>query len=168
MIANHRSQGLVPGAIVMASAIVACTTPASHQPPQQPQLVQATGVPKRLAPPEHLPETARALLRGRMASHTNDMSALMSAIMTLDYPRIGDRAAAIAADERFARPLTGDATELASALPEKFFLYQDNLRLEARTLAEAAGRQHAFDVADSYGRLSQVCVRCHASYRAGK
>ena len=62
------------------------------------------------------------LLRGRMASHANDMSALMSAIMVLDYPRIGDRAEAIAADERFARPFTGDATELASALPEKFFL----------------------------------------------
>ena len=71
-------------------------------------------------------------------------------------------------DVSLARPLTGDATELASALPEKFFLYQDDLRLEAKTLAEAAGRQHAFDVAESYGRLSQVCVRCHASYRTGR
>ena len=168
MIAIHRSHGFRSLVFCGAAAIAACATPPSHQPPQQPQLAQATEVPKRLAPPEHLPQTARELLRGRMASHANDMSALMSAIMTLDYPRIGDRAAAIVADERFARPLTGDATELASALPEKFFLYQDNLRLEAKTLVEAAGRQHAFDVADSYGRLSQVCVRCHASYRAGR
>jgi len=168
MIAIHRSQGFLRAAMLVASGIVACAAPPSRQPPQQPQLVQATTVPSRLRPPEQLPETARALLRGRMASHANDMSALMSAIMILDYPRIGDRAEAIAQDERFARPLTGDATELASALPEKFFLYQDNLRLEAKVLAEAAGRAHAIDVADSYGRLSQVCVRCHASYRAGR
>jgi len=168
MIAIDRSQRFLRVAMLLSSAIAACATPPSRQPPQQPQLAQATTVPPRLAPPEHLPETARVLLRGRMASHANDMSALMSAIMVLDYPRIGDRAEAIAADERFARPLTADATELASALPEKFFLYQDNLRLEAKVLADAAGRAHAFDVADSYGRLSQVCVRCHASYRAGR
>jgi len=168
MFAIRRSQGFLRVAMLLSSALAACATPPSRQPPQQPQLAQATTVPPRLAPPEHLPETARVLLRGRMASHANDMSALMSAIMVLDYPRIGDRAEAIAADERFARPLTADATELASALPEKFFLYQDNLRLEAKVLADAAGRAHAFDVADSYGRLSQVCVRCHASYRAGR
>ena len=168
MIAIRRSRGLLGVAMLVSSAIAACATPPSHQPPQQPQLAQATSVPPRLAPPEHLPQTARVLLRGRMASHADDMTALMSAIMVLDYPRIGDRAEAIAADERFARPLTGDATELASALPEKFFLYQDNLRLEAKTLADAAGRAHALDVADSYGRLSQVCVRCHAAYRAGR
>jgi len=67
-----------------------------------------------------------------------------------------------------SRPLANDASELNSALPEKFFLYQDNLRLEAKTLGEAASRQQPFDVADSYGRLSQVCVRCHAAYRTGK
>jgi hypothetical protein len=103
-----------------------------------------------------------------MASHARDMSGLVSDIMLLHYERIQDGAQRIADDASLSRPLTSDASELNSALPEKFFLYQENLRLEARTLAEAAGRRRAFDVANSYGRLSQVCVRCHATYRAGR
>ena len=64
-----------------AAAVAACATPPSYQPPQQPQLAQATSAPPRLRPPEQLPETARVLLRGRMAAHANDMGALMSAII---------------------------------------------------------------------------------------
>jgi hypothetical protein len=103
-----------------------------------------------------------------MASHARDMEDLMSAIMILRYEQISADALRIAGDASLSRPLSEDATELNSALPEKFFLYQDNLRLEAKTLSEAAGRLSAFDVSDSYGRLSQVCVRCHATYRAGR
>lgn len=108
------------------------------------------------------------MLKQRMASHARDMNDLMSAIMILNYDEIRAGSLRIANDGSLSRPLENDASELNSALPEKFFLYQDNLRLEAKTLAEAAGREHAFDVADSYGRLSQVCVRCHATYRQGK
>jgi len=96
------------------------------------------------------------------------MSALVSDIMLLRYDEVRAGAERIAADASLSRPLANDASELNSALPEKFFLYQDNLRLEAKTLGEAASRQQPFDVADSYGRLSQVCVRCHAAYRTGK
>ena len=150
----------------LSIALVSC----AGQPPltpQQAQLAQAVSAPPRLRPPEPLSETARMLLRTRMASHARDMGALNSAIMLLHYPEIDEGARRIAGDASLSRPLSADATELNSALPEKFFLYQDELRLEAKTLAEAAGRQHAFDVADSYGRLSQACVRCHATYRAG-
>jgi cytochrome c556 len=144
------------------------TTAPAAQPPQQKQLTQAVSPPERLRPAEPLSDIARALLRERMASHSRDMGELVSDIMVLRYDQIRAGAQRIAADANFSRPLSADASELNSALPEKFFLYQDDLRLEARTLAEAAGRQHPFDVADSYGRLSQVCVRCHATYRAGR
>lgn len=160
---------------VLASALLssvvlsaACATPAHNQPPQQAQLTQAVSVPDRLRPPEHLSDGARAILKERMASHARNMGGLMSAIMILQYDEIRAGARRIVDDGSLSRPLANDATELNSALPEKFFLYQDDLRLEARTLAEAAGRQHPFDVADSYGRLSQVCVRCHATYRQGR
>lgn len=103
-----------------------------------------------------------------MAAHARDMGSLVSEIMLLHYDQIQDGAQRIAGDASLSRPLANDASELNSALPEKFFLYQEDLRLEARTLAGAAGRQHPFDVADSYGRLSQVCVRCHATCRAGR
>ena len=151
--------------IVLAAA---CAAPQRNQPPQEAQLVQAVSPPVRLQPPEKLSDTARVLLRGRMAAHARDMSGLVSAIMLLRYDDIADGATRIAGDASLSRPLSEDATELNSALPEKFFLYQDDLRLEAKTLAESAHRQQAYDVADAYGRLSQVCVRCHAAYRQGR
>ena len=90
--------------------------------------------PSRLQPPEHLSEAAQAILRDRMASHRRDMSGLVSDIMLLRYPEIQDGARRIAGDANLSRPLSNDASELNSALPEKFFLYQEYLRLEARTL----------------------------------
>ena len=61
--------------------------------------------------------------------------------------------------------ISGDATELASALPATFFDLQDELRAQARTLGDAAEEQNPFHVANAYGRLSETCVRCHATYR---
>ncbi len=155
-----------PGALfTIAMVTAACAAPSHNQPPQQTEFAQAVAPPQRLAPGATLPAVARENLRARMAFHARDMNALVSDIMLLRYDEISDRAQRIASDASLSRPLTNDATELNSFFPEKFFLYQDNVRLEAKTLAEAAGRQSAFDVADSYGRLSQVCVRCHAAYR---
>jgi hypothetical protein len=155
-------------AFCVSATLACCAGQQRSQPVQRQQLAEAVSVPKRLRPPESLSETARALLKARMVGHAHDMGELMTAIVVLQYPEIRDGALRIAGGANLSRPLSDDASELNSALPEKFFLYQDNLRLEARTLAEAAGRENPFDVADSYGRLSQVCVRCHATYRAGR
>jgi hypothetical protein len=155
----------VGGVLLLA---VSCAATAPNQPAQQTQLVAAVSAPVRLRPPEQLSGTARTILRARMSSHTRDMRTLVSAIMALHYPEIHEGALRIVGDASLSRPLSNDASELNSALPEKFFLYQDSLRLEAKTLAESAERQNPFDVADSYGRLSQVCVRCHATYRTGR
>ena len=154
--------------LMIALLAAACAAPSRNQPPQQTQFAQAVAPPERLRPAESLPKAAREDLRVRMAFHARDMNALVSDIMLLRYDEIRDRAKRIASDASLSRPLTNDATELNSAFPEKFFLYQDNLRLEAKTLAESAGRESAFDIADSYGRLSQVCVRCHAAYRGAR
>jgi hypothetical protein len=141
---------------------------AAGEPPQAPQLAAAVTPPPRLAPPEYLPENARAILRTIMAAHAHNMGDLVSAIMVLDYDRIVAGAEAVASDATLARPLTGDATELNALLPEKFFWTQDQLRRQARDLADAARARSAFQVASAYGRLSEVCVNCHAVYRAGK
>ena len=154
--------------LMIALLAAACAAPSRNQPPQQTQFAQAVAPPARLRPAESLPKAARENLRVSMAFHARDMNALVSDIMLLRYDEIRDRAKRIASDASLSRPLTNDATELNSAFPEKFFLYQDNLRLEAKTLAESAGRESAFDIADSYGRLSQVCVRCHAAYRGAR
>jgi cytochrome c556 len=152
-----------------AAALAACASqPSRSEPPQQAQLTRAVSPPARLEPPASIPAPARAVLQTRMASHARDMGDLMTAIMVLDYPRIRTGAEGIAADAGLARPLTGDATELNSMLPEAFFQHQDALRAEARALAAAAEKQSALAVADSYGRLSETCVRCHAAYREGR
>ena len=67
-----------------------------------------------------------------------------------------------------SRPITGDATELNSALPESFFERQDALRTEARALARDAQAQDARRVAADYGHLSEACVRCHADFRPSR
>jgi hypothetical protein len=155
--------------VALGASLGACASqPDRNQPPQQAQLVQAVSPPSRLEPPEYLSGTARAVLRTRMASHARDMGDLMSAIMVLQYDRIRERSEAIAGDANFARPLTGDAAELNSALPEKFFQLQDELRTRARVLTRAAEERNAFAVADSYENVSGTCVRCHAVYRQGR
>ena len=151
------AQGLLAGA---------CAAPPA--PPQRQQLAAAVAPGPRLEPKQPLPGAAREMLRSRMADHTRDMSNLVSAIMVLDYPAIHTRAQAVAADANLSRPLAGDATELNSSLPDEFFAYQDELRANARLLAAAAERLDALAVADAYGRVSQSCVKCHASYRGGR
>ena len=137
-------------------------------PPQQNQLASALSSPERSGPPVYLPATARELLRARMANHTRDMSELVSAIMVLDYPLIESRARGISDDVTFSRPLTGDATELNSALPESFFDRQTALHADARALADHAHARDARRVAADYGHLAESCVSCHADFRPGR
>lgn len=157
---------LALGVLLGAGLLSACashTTP--NQPAQQAQLANAIAAPDRTKPPEPLSPAAREILKKRMASHARDMADLVSAIMLLDYPRIAGRANSIASDVNLSRPISQDATELNSSLPEKFFVYQDNLRAGARSLAAAAGDLDPYRVAAEYGRLSEGCVRCHADFR---
>jgi cytochrome c556 len=153
----------VSGLAVLLS--VACAGPSTNQPPQQAQLAQAISTPDRRDPPEPLSPAAREILKTRMASHARDMGQLVSAIMLLDYASIAQHGDAIAADVNLSRPLTGDATELNSSLPEKFFIRQDNLKAGARALSAAAQALDPNQVAAAYGRLSEGCVRCHSDYR---
>ncbi|MES1204711.1 MAG: hypothetical protein ABUS79_02125 [Pseudomonadota bacterium] len=145
---------------------LACATPVAYQPPQQVQRERAVATPKRKDAVEPLSPAVRAILKRRMVAHSRDMGDLVSAIMILDYPRIAERADGIVADLSLSRPVTQDATELNSSLPEKFYVHQDQIRIEAKGLSEAAKALDAYGVAEQYGRLSEGCVRCHADYRS--
>jgi cytochrome c556 len=163
---RHPNRFVLPfAALPLVAACAAGQTTPGGQPPQQAQLAQAIAAPERAAPPEPLSPAAREILKLRMASHARDMGDLVSAIMVLDYPRIAQRAESIAADVNLSRPISGDATELNSSLPEKFFVRQDGLRAGARSLASAARDLDPYRVAAEYGRLSEGCVRCHADFR---
>jgi len=155
---------LVLGLSVFAAG---CAGKGTQDPAQQVQLTRAVSPPKRLEAPDYLPEAARAVLRTMMASHSQDMGDLMTAIMVLDYPRIRERADGIAGDAALSRPLSHEASELNALLPEEFFRQQDAMRAQARVLSDAATRQSPYGVADAYGKLSEACVRCHYVYRKG-
>ncbi|MCS6912005.1 MAG: hypothetical protein RMK29_00900 [Myxococcales bacterium] len=119
----------------------------------------------RLLPqPAHLDATARALLRQRMARHGADMNELVAAVVLADLDEAQRRARSIAEDANLARPLSGDATELNSALPQAFFRFQDELRARARDLAAAAARRDAQATAAAFGQVASACVGCHLAY----
>jgi cytochrome c556 len=164
--ADRFSSQLLALLLVPTGLAGACAAHSAQEAPaQQAQLAQAVSSPARSGPPQYLSEVARGVLKSRMASHTRDMSELVSAIMILDYPRIEVDGTRIAEDVSLSRPLTNDATELNAAFPEMFFLRQDDLRTQARTLAGAAHALDAYRVAAAYGRVSEACVRCHADFR---
>src|SRR4051812_23271826 len=105
----------------VATLLLGCAS--STAPRQEAELTRAVSAPERLGPPESLSPMAQEVLQRRMASHSRDMGALVSAIMALHYPEIRERAETIADDASLSRPLTGDATELNTLLPEKFFAH---------------------------------------------
>jgi hypothetical protein len=129
------------------------------------QLTAAVTPPDREGPPAPLSGPARALLKDRMASHAQDMSQLVSAIMLLQYSEIITRGDKIAGDVNLGRPTSNDATELNASIPEKFFVRQDDLKAAAHNLATAGRTANPYLVAEAYGKLSENCVRCHADYR---
>ena len=138
---------------------------AADQPPRRTQLAEAISTSDRREPPEPLSRAAQVFLRERMTAHSRDMSQLVSAIMLLEYPNIATRADRIVGDANLSRPTTGDARELSASLPEKFFIRQDDLKIAAHLLGDAARALEPYRVADAYGKLSEACVRCHADYR---
>jgi hypothetical protein len=160
---NRATIGFLGLATLLAAACA--DQSARNQPPQRAQLAQAIATPPRRDPPEPLSPLAKAALKTRMASHARDMNQLVSAIMVLNYPDIAQRATGIAGDANLSRPLSRDASELNSSLPEKFFVRQDDLRTAARALFAAASALDPYRVADAYGKVSEGCVRCHADYR---
>jgi cytochrome c556 len=92
------------------------------------------------------------------------MTELVWAVVLLDHASTATLANAIAAEPRFRRPLTGDATELNSALPPRFFTLQDELLTRARELEVAARSRDAARIARGYGALATSCVACHDAY----
>lgn len=93
------------------------------------------------------------------------MSQLVAGIMLLEYSDIITRADKIASDVNLSRPISNDATELNASIPERFFVRQDDLKTAALALATAGRTANPYQVAQAYGRLSEMCVRCHADYR---
>src|ERR1700690_82201 len=121
--------------------------------------------PPELGAPEHIPPAARAVIRSRMQRHGEQLGALVSRVVLLDYEGVARTAGEIYDEPTLARPLTGD--ELNGVLPERFFVLQDDLRTEARRLVTAAARRDSGQVAGELGVLTKSCIACHDLYLHG-
>jgi cytochrome c553 len=117
-----------------------------------------------LPAPDYLPDAARALLRKKMERHGQDARDLMFAVTLLQYDAARATAQRISSEPRLVRPVPGGEDDLNSLLPERFFVLQEEARTRAQAVATAAEKKDDKALADSYGRLVETCVSCHASY----
>lgn len=121
-------------------------------------------VKKGLVAPSYLSPIARQLLKRRMARHGHDMLTLVQSVLLLDHATTQRLASEFAAEPRLTRPIAGGEDDLNAALPERFFVLQDELRSRALSLAEAAKKTDDAALASRLGELTQTCVSCHSTY----
>jgi hypothetical protein len=119
-----------------------------------------------LPAPDYLPAGARAALRQKMERHGQAMTDLMLGVTLLQYDAASAAAGRIVDEPRFGRPIPGGEgdDELNSLLPERFFTLQDELRSRAQAVRDAARKRDDARLAESFGRLTETCVSCHAVY----
>ncbi|MDY7226252.1 cytochrome c [Hyalangium rubrum] len=117
-----------------------------------------------LPAPDYLPESARGLLRKKMERHGQDARDLMFGVALLQYDVARATALRISAEPRLVRPIAGGEDDLNALLPERFFVLQDEARTRAQAVAAAAEKKDDKALAESYGRLMETCVACHAAY----
>lgn len=118
----------------------------------------------KLGEPDYLSPLARQLLKKKMQRHGADMTALSTSVILLHRDRARLLATDIANEPRLARPIAGGEDDLNTALPERFFVLQDEARVRAKAVAEAAGRNDNKELAATFGRLTQTCVECHSAF----
>ncbi len=118
-----------------------------------------------LAVPERIPPAMRAVIASKMRRHAEQLPALVSKVVVLDYDGAARSAGEIFDEPEIARPLSGD--DLNGLLPERFFVLQEAMRSGARRIVEAAAQRDSRRLADSFGDLTRTCVSCHDVYLRG-
>jgi hypothetical protein len=117
-----------------------------------------------LPEPDYLSPLARQVLRKRMHRHGEDMMHLLMAVTLLQRERARGLATDIANEPRLTRPIAGGEDDVNAALPEQLFVLQDELRMRAKQVAEAAGKTSDTELARALGRVTETCVACHSAF----
>lgn len=155
--------------LFLISMIVVSTAGWSAGPAEKAVIAKKTAAPRGregLPAPSYLSPTARQLIKERMRRHRGDALALLKAVLFLDHATVERLAAELAAEPRLTRPIAGGADDLNAALPERFFVLQDELRTRALELGAAAKSPDDSLMAARLGELTQTCVSCHSAYLA--
>lgn len=147
-------------------ALIVLATPvlAADQAGKAPAGKKAAAPKTGLGTPSYLSQIARQLLTQRMLRHGRDTLNLVQSVLFLDRETTQRLAAEIAAEPRLTRPIAGGADDVNAALPERFFVLQDELKSRALDLAEAARSPDNEKLAKRLGELTQTCVSCHSAY----
>ena len=146
--------------VLLASASVVAADPVAKAVPAK----KAAVVKQGLEAPSYLSAIARQLLKQRMKRHGADMLSMVTAVILLDHEATQRLAAELAAEPRLTRPIAGGADDVNAALPERFFVLQDELRSRALDLATASRGADNQQLAARLGELTQTCVSCHSTY----
>ena len=124
----------------------------------------SAGAKKSLEAPSYLSPLARQLLKQRMKRHGQDMLSLVQSVLFLDRESTQRLASEVAREPRLTRPIAGGADDVNAALPERFFVLQDELRSRALDLQTAAQNPDDAQLALRLGEMTQTCVSCHSTY----
>jgi hypothetical protein len=111
-----------------------------------------------------LTDLARSVLRKRMERHGKMMTNLVEGVILLQRDVVLELAGTIASEPRLTRPIVGGANDLNAALPERFFVLQDQLRERAQALGAAAKQSDDDLLALRFADLTRTCVACHAAF----
>lgn len=149
---------LLIGAIALFSSVGLADDKAKPAPKPKPEPREELGR------PEYLSDLARQILRRRMERHGKDMTHLMTGVVLLKREVVETLSQSIASEPRITRPLPDSRDELNAALPEKFFVLQDELRERAKTLAEASRSKDDKQLGEAFSRLTQTCIACHSAF----
>jgi len=118
-----------------------------------------------LAAPERISPAMRSVIRSKMQRHGEQLSALVSRVVVLDYDGVARTAGEIFDEPTLARPVAGD--ELNRVLPDRFFELQDALRTQARQVVDAAARHDSARMSEAFSSLTRSCIACHDLYLRG-
>lgn len=157
-------RSLLPALIVLSTGVLAADPAGKPAASAKKGTSAPTGPKKELGTPSYLGPIARQLLKQRMVRHGRDTLSLVQAVLFLDRETTQRLAAEIAAEPRLTRPIAGGEGDLNAALPERFFVLQDELKSRAVDLAEAARLPDNEQLARRLGELTQTCVSCHSAY----
>ena len=152
-------RGLILAVLVASGPVVAADPVVKAVPVKKVPVVK-----QGLEAPSYLSAIARHLLKQRMQRHGDDMLRLVTAVIFLDHETTQRLAADLAAEPRLTRPIAGGADDMNAALPERFFVLQDELRSRALDLAAASRGSDNQKLAARLGELTQTCVSCHSTY----
>ena len=119
---------LVSVVLVLLALCAAADEKKPKPAPSPPVVAKEPARDDTLGRPDYLSDLARQILRRRMERHGRDMLHLMTGVVLLRREVVQTIAQELAREPRITRPLPDARDELNSALPEKFFLLQDELR----------------------------------------